>query len=260
MPSLLIAAVLLRAAFFKITSEYAESAVKRSALSGLLGERALRAYQALGVVEGIVAVALLTALPVPVLRVPAGIAATGLTAGFLGYLAYSRLKTPDSSCGCLGAKPVPVTWRALTRGVLLLGLSVLVLVDNGFRPLPLVAGGLAIVALSAELDDYWLMPLRRLKVRLTHPLSPREAFRVPLDSTVEQLQNSGPYRQLAPSLRSDVREFWDEQEWRMVVYSATYDGREASAVFAVPRLRYAPADVRAAVVDDADDRVLVSVG
>jgi hypothetical protein len=74
---------------------------------------------------------------------------------------------------------------------------------------------------------------------------------VPLLSTVQQLQQSAAYRRVAPALTSDVREHWDEQEWRFVSQSVRYQGRAAVAVFAVPLRRYQPEAVRVAVVDDA---------
>jgi hypothetical protein len=104
--------------------------------------------------------------------------------------------------------------------------------------------------LSAEFDPAWLVPLRRLRVRLSHPLA-GTGFEVPLQSTVQQLQRSDAYRQVARLLVSDVREHWDEGEWRLLCYTARRDGRAATAVFAVPRLRYEPAAVRVALVDEA---------
>jgi hypothetical protein len=112
------------------------------------------------------------------------------------------------------------------------------------------------VALSAELDRYWLMPLRRLKVRLTHPLAGTASFEVPLAATQQQLLRSTAYQQVNPYLRSDIRDHWDEGDWRFVSYTASYDERPATAVFAVPRLRYEPDEVRVALVDDDSGETL----
>ncbi|HEX6869878.1 MAG TPA: hypothetical protein VF163_02165, partial [Micromonosporaceae bacterium] len=114
-----------------------------------------------------------------------------------------------------------------------------------------------LIGLSAELDRLWLVPLRRLRVRLTSPLSGGSG--VPLLATVEQLQRSDAYRSLAGLLTSDVRDHWDEREWRMVAHSGRYRGRAATVVFAVPRLRQDPAAVRAAVVDEATGSTVLTL-
>ena len=113
----------------------------------------------------------------------------------------------------------------------------------------LAAGAVLIVALSPELDANWLLPLRRLRLRYRHPLAGR-AFEVPLESTVQQLQKSAAYRSVVELLHSDVLDSWDEGEWRILTYSARRDAGPATAVFAVPRLRYSPELVRVALVDD----------
>ncbi|HEX5596045.1 MAG TPA: MauE/DoxX family redox-associated membrane protein [Micromonosporaceae bacterium] len=261
---LLVGAVLIWAASIKLLSRQAPAAARRSALVPLLGERrALPAYRLLGGVE--LAIGALLLLP-PVLRWEA-VAATGLTVGFLAYLTYARRAAPNSSCGCLSSQPVPVTGRGLLRAGMLVLASLLATqaavpgsVALLERPLPgtvfLLAEAALIVALSAELDALWLLPLRRLRVRLTHPL--RGGTGVPLLATVQQLQLSDAYRRAAPLLNSDVREYWDEGEWRMVCHTARYQGRPATVIFAVPRLWQDPAAVRAAIVDDATGATLWS--
>jgi hypothetical protein len=167
-----------------------------------------------------------------------------------------------------------VSWRAFARAGMLAGACALIpWAATGWpaalaeRPLGaaaiLLAEAAALVALSAELDPVWLVPLRRLRLRLAHPLARTRSlgpiparpigggFEVPLQSTVQQLQRSEAYRRVARLLVSDVREHWDEGEWRMLCYTARQDGRPTTAVFAVPRLRYEPDAVRVALVDEA---------
>jgi hypothetical protein len=86
-------------------------------------------------------------------------------------------------------------------------------------------------------------------LRRRHPLAGR-AFEVPLASTVQQLHKSDAYRAVVELLRSDLLDSWDEGEWRLLTYSARRDTGPATAVFAVPRLRYNPELVRVALVDD----------
>lgn len=250
----LVGGVLVWAAALKLFGRNAKLAAQRSGLSRLVGkERAFAAYRAVGGVE--LAVGALLLLP-PAVAVEAWAAAV-LSAGMLGYLSYLRLVSPRSSCGCLGEKHAPVRWRSFARaGVLLLASAGSALWGGGMLDSPLetvvvlAGGGVLIVALSAELDWLWLIPLRRLRLRISHPLAGRPAAEVPLAASVQQLQQSDAYRSVAGLLRSDLLDSWDEGEWRILTYSARRDSGPATAVFAVPRLRHEPELVRVALVDD----------
>ncbi|MFI6266540.1 MauE/DoxX family redox-associated membrane protein [Micromonospora sp. NPDC051006] len=262
---LVVGMVLLWSARVKLLNRHAAATVERSVLPRLLGQRrALPAYRLLGGVELTLGALLL--LP-PVLRLEA-VAATVLAVGFLGYLGYARRAAPTSSCGCLSAQATPISGRSLIRaGVLAAAGGLGTLATGGWlaalsgRP---VAGAAvllvelsAVVALSPELDRAWLLPLRQLRVRLTHPL--RGGSGVPLLASVQQLQLSEAYRRVAPLLRSDVREHWDDGGWRFVGHAARYQGRAVTAVFAVPLVEPAPESVRVAVVDDATGHTLLSL-
>ncbi|GAA1587919.1 hypothetical protein GCM10009789_46820 [Kribbella sancticallisti] len=258
---LVIGALLAWSSYGKLRGPDVDARARRTALSKLVGERhAGAAFRAVGGFE--LGIAVLLLLP-PVWTVEA-LAAVALSAGFVGYLVYARLVVPESSCGCMGSAATPVRWRSLARGGLLLAASVLALTaDAGWWSVQPWLGGVVVVAeamlfvgLSAELDRYWLIPLRRLRVRLTHPLADTAAFEVPLAATQQQLLRSTAYQALNPFLRSDIRDHWDEGEWRFVSYTASYGDRPATAVFAVPRLRYEPDEVRAAIVDDESGETL----
>lgn len=257
---LVIGGLLAWSSYGKLYGPDVDARARRTALSKLVGEsRAGTAFRAVGVVELVIAAALL--LP-PVWMIEA-VAAVALAVGFVGYLVYARLVVPESSCGCMGSAATPVRWRSLARGGLLLAVSLLALTaDTGWWSVQpwlvavVVVEAMLFVALSAELDRYWLMPLRRLRVRLTHPLAGTASFEVPLAATQQQLMRSTAYEQANPYLRSDIRDHWDEGDWRFVSYTAAYDDRAATAVFAAPRLRYAPDEVRVAVVDDETGETL----
>lgn len=253
-----IAALLLWAGGWKLGGRDAAGAAARTGLARIVGDgRQLTAYRAVGVAELTTALLLL----VPAAQPAGAVAATALTTGFLGYLSWARATAPDSSCGCLGAKQARITWRALTRAGLMLLASVVAITAAGTWPaaagdhplgaVALVAGELvAACGLSAELDGYWLLPLRRLRIRLSHPLA-NGGWDVPLDSTVQQLEKSPAFARISPVLRSAIQDTWDEGEWRLLSYAALVGGRPLTAVFAVPRLRYAPDEVRVALVDEA---------
>lgn len=262
---LVLGAVLVWSARFKLLSRHAAGAADRSALARLLGpSRARPAYRLLGGVE-LALGALLLLPPVGALE---AVAATVLAVGFLGYLGYARRAAPTSSCGCLSAQPIPVSGRSLGRAGLLIAMGALAVpATAGWwaawsgRPVAgttvLLAEVALVVALSPELDRTWLLPLRRLRARLTHPL--RGGVGVPLLATVQQLQLSDAYRRVAPLLRSDVREHWDDGGWRFVSYAARYQGRTVTAVFAVPVDAPEPAGVRLALVDDSTGHTLLNL-
>jgi hypothetical protein len=257
---LVIAAWLAWSGGFKVLGRTAPLAAASSALRTLLGQRwALPAFRAVGVAELAVAVAVL----VPP-NLATRLAPIGLSLCFLGYLAYARVADPKSSCGCSSARPSPIGWRNFANAGLLLALSVFALLGGGFwlgalsvEAIPVLsAQALAVVSLNGQFDRYWLMPLRRLKVRLTHPLAAATTDAVPLHATVQTLERSPAFQTVGRALRSDVVESWEEGEWRLVRYTARFKDRPASAVFAVPRGRDEPDRVKVAVVDDVDSSVL----
>jgi len=263
----LVGVVLAWAGSFKLFNHRAPALARRTALASLVGkDRAVLGYRAVGSAELGIGVALV--LP-PALAVEATLA-TVLCAGLLGYLGYARAVAPESSCGCLSDKPTRVRWRGFVRAAVLTAASGLAIVGSSWwvtalaqRPLlaatVLAAEVATVVVLSAELDSYWLLPLRRLRLRLSHPLAGTAGFDVPVASTVHQLMRSPAYQAVGRWLRSDLLDTWDEGEWRILSYSASYGDRRATAVFAVPRLRYEPAEVKAVLVDDTaetDEAVL----
>jgi hypothetical protein len=260
----LVGGVLLWASAVKLFAGSAPLAARRSALSRLVGaERSLVAYRVVGTVELMVGALLV----LPPAHPAEALAAVALGVGMLAYLGYAKVAAPTSSCGCLGEQHAPVRWRSFARAGLLAALSALAvlnagwwgqsLIDSPLATAMMLAGELAaIVALSPELDRRWLLPLRRLRLRYSHPLAGR-AFAVPVESTVQQLMKSDAYRSVADLLRSDLLDTWDEGEWRILTYSARPDTGPVTAVFAVPRLRYDPDLVRVALV--AEEREPVAV-
>lgn len=256
---LLVGAILLWSSYGKLFGRTVEVTAQRTALARIVGTpRALPAYRTAGVVEVLIGLCLVAMPP----AWPA-VAATALTAGFVGYLGYARVAAPDSSCGCLSAKSLPVSWRSLARAGMLLAASGFALTASAgwwssLSALPFVMAEVVVFGmLSGELDRFWLRPLRRLRVRLTHPLAATTgSFQLPLASTVQQLLKSPAYRAVGTLLRSDVRDHWDDGEWRFLTYAVVYADQPATAVFAVPLLRYEPDAVQVAVVDDRTGETL----
>ncbi|MFD1930135.1 MauE/DoxX family redox-associated membrane protein [Nonomuraea mangrovi] len=245
----LIAAFLVWAALLKLLDRRMRSQAGQTALALLVGSaRAIPTFRLIGLVELAVAAALLAPPALPA----EGAAATALSIGFLGYLTYSSLATPTSSCGCLGAHAQPVNWRAFTRAGLLLAMSVTAVWATPFRPDTLLvllgaAEAVALLGLSPELDRHWLRPLRQFLVRLRRPLAVPPPQDVPLETSLRLLYLSPAYCTASAHLTSDVQDVWDEDVHRFASYAAA-GGR--TAIFAIPLSGDDPAAVRVALVDE----------
>ncbi|WP_214408512.1 MauE/DoxX family redox-associated membrane protein [Sphaerisporangium fuscum] len=240
--------VLVWAALMKLFSRRMRGQAGRTALARLVGPaRAVPALRLVGLLELAVAAALLLppALPVD------GAAAALLSTGFLAYLGYAHVAAPASSCGCLGAHSRPADRRGFARAALLLAMSVAAV---WARPSSLdtpsallgVAEVAVLLALSSELDRHWLVPLRKLVVRLRRPLAAPDPREIPLEVTLRLLYRSPAFCATSAQLSSDVQDVWDEDGLRYVVYAA----RGRTAVFSVPLTGDDPSAVRAALVDE----------
>ncbi|MFB4276717.1 MauE/DoxX family redox-associated membrane protein [Nonomuraea sp. MTCD27] len=239
-----IALFLLWAGLTKLLNRRMRAQAGQTALARLTGPaRAVPALRLVGLAE----LAVAAALPLPPLHPLNATAAAALSAGFLVYLTYAHVAAPTSSCGCLGAHSRPVDARAFARAGLLLAAALIAMTGSGQPPLPAVVlvEVLVLLTLSAELDRHWLTPLRRLLVRLRRPLAGPAPAAVPLESSLHLLRRSPAYCSASAQLTSDVRETWDEDGVRFVVYGA----RERTAVFAVPLSGDDPGAVRVALVD-----------
>jgi hypothetical protein len=238
-----IALFLAWAGLLKLFSRRMRAQAGQTALARLTGAaRAVPALRLAGVIELAVAAALL----IPPVSPLDGVAAALVSAGFLAYLAYAAVAAPTASCGCLGAHSHPVNVRAFARAGLLLAASVLAIGAQPHAPVAALALSEAVIllALSAELDRHWLIPLRRLLVRLRSPLAVPAGRDVPLGASLHLLYRSPAYCSASAQLTSDVQDTWDEDGLRFVVFGA----RERTAVFAIPLHGHDPSAVRVALV------------
>ncbi|MFI6631582.1 MauE/DoxX family redox-associated membrane protein [Nonomuraea fuscirosea] len=263
-----IAFFLLWAGLMKLLSRRMRAQAGQTALARLTGPaRAVPVLRLVGLAEVAVATALLlparlfggaAAVLSPSAHLVGGVAAVLLSAGFLAYLAYAHVAAPTASCGCLGTHAKPVDARSFARAGLLLAaalITVLLAGAPGLVPAVTLPAGLpevvvlaeiaALLALSSELDRYWLVPLRRLLVRLRRPLALAPTGSVPLEASLHLLRRSPAYCSASAQLTSDVRDTWDEDGLRFVVYGA----RDRTAVFAVPLVGDDPRAVKVALVN-----------
>ncbi|MEV0160502.1 hypothetical protein B0I32_10898 [Nonomuraea fuscirosea] len=250
-----IAFFLLWAGLMKLLSRRMRAQAGQTALARLTGPaRAVPVLRLVGLAE----VAVATALLLPPTHLFDGVAAALLSAGFLAYLTYAHVAAPTASCGCLGTHAKPVDARSFARAGLLLAaalITVLLAAAPGLVPAVTLPGGLpevvvlaeiaALLALSSELDRYWLVPLRRLLIRLRRPLALAPTGSVPLEASLHLLRRSPAYCSASAQLTSDVRDTWDEDGLRFVVYGA----RDRTAVFAVPLVGDDPRAVKVALVN-----------
>jgi hypothetical protein len=253
---LLIGVLLLWSAYGKFADpEQGE----RTALPSLVGEsHAVAAYRTVAGLEVLIALALLA----PPAWVVEAVAAAALSLGFTGFLIYSKVVVPEASCGCTGKSAKPVGGRAIARALLLLAISLAAVFAStgwwsaGAGLTVLVVEAAVFAMLSAELDRYWLLPLRRFRVRLSHPYAGTASDDTPLAATQRRVLLSPAYRAVDGLLRSDIHDYWDDEGWRFVSYAANYDGVKATAVFAVPHENPTPESIRVALVDETSGLTL----
>ena len=234
--------------------------VAGTALHRLLGgRRAPAAYFLLGTAEIALAVSLLVAP-----GRPSAAAAAVLSAGFIAYLGYAAVATPQASCGCLSRKKVRQSWRGFARAGLLTASAIVAATGAPawwhqpplIRTVPLLLAETALfITLSAELDHLWLYPARRVRVRLTHPLAGAPDI-VPLQATVTTLVRSAAWRETSHLVTSDILEHWDADGHRILVYGARTPDGAATAVFAVPLDGDADA-IRFRLIDEEEELAMV---
>ncbi|MFE7045007.1 MauE/DoxX family redox-associated membrane protein [Streptomyces atratus] len=241
---LVLAALLGWTGAVKVFSRGTAQLAPKTVLARMLrsSERAATVLRATGAGELLIAAGLLV---VPANPVP-GAAVAALGAGFLAYLGYGRAMAPESSCGCSASEDTRITWRAFARAAVVLIGGATVAVAQGTwwsavseRPggaLLFLAGAAAVlVALSADLDRWWLLPLRRTRLRVFgHPLLGTAAGnQVPVAASVELLENSLAWQAAAPVVRSALLDHWEDDGWRILQYSGVYGDRENARPVAV---------------------------
>lgn len=203
--------------------------------------RVARAMRLLGAVElGLAAVLLVR----PMWAVP-GLFAAALGLGFVGYLGLARAVAPDSGCGCTSGRHAPITVRSFGRAGLVVagGLAAAttdrpwwtVVAERPVAAATAVAAALVVVgALSRDLDEVWLLPLRRARLRLLgHPLPEPAGGPVPVAASVELLEQSLAWQAAAPIVRSALLEHWDLDGWRFLRFAGAAGARPVAVVFAI---------------------------
>jgi len=235
------------------------------------GQRAALALRGVGAAELAVAAALLAAPD----TVAPGIATAVLGAGFTAYLCYAKATAPESSCGCSARDEGPIGARAFTRaGLVVLGGLVSATADRAWwSQLPrhpvasaafLLVAGSAVLGLSADLDRLWLLPLRKLRLRVFGSPLAGPGERAPVAASVELLEHSLAWLAAAPLVRSALLDHWDDEGWRILRFAGVHeDARGAhpvSVLFALDltaTIDTAPHPaVRVSVIDDRTEELV----
>jgi hypothetical protein len=237
------------------------------------GRRAALALRAVGAAELAVAAALLAAPA----AAASGAATAVLGAGFTAYLGYAKATAPESSCGCSARAQGPIGPRSFARaGLVLLGGVAAAAGDRPWwsqaaaRPAAsaafVLAAGALLFAVSADLDRYWLLPLRRARIRVFgNPLAAGAGRRVPVAASVQLLEVSLAWQAASPIVRSALLDHWDDEGWRVLRFSGVYEeeergARPVSVLFALDLTASidttpSPA-VRVSVIDDRTEEVV----
>lgn len=246
------------------------------------GRRATLALRLVGAAEIAIAVGLL-AVPGSVVS---GAAATALGVGFTGYLGYAKVTAPESSCGCSARSEGPIGWRAFTRAGLVVAFGLLTLAasapwwsqltEHPVASVVLVLVAAAVLLVLSDAEDNWLLPVRRLRLKLFgHPLG-GDGEQVPLAASVELLERSFAWQAASGIVRSSLIDHWDEDGWRILRFTGVHEGepgggsgdekaagsaaRPVNVLFALDitaTLDNAPRPaVRVTVIDDRTDEVV----
>jgi len=262
---LVVGALLIWAGCLKVFSAGSRQVAARSALSLLLRqtEAVHIIFRLLGCAE--LAIGLLALLPPH--HPWEVLLAAGLGTMFVTYVLWALTRAPERPCGCLGGHEAPISWRTLVRGVVLVSVAaagstahqfwLAALLDKPWLLSMAVLEGALLVRLSPELDRVWVAPPAFLRTRWGPSGKPDCATAVvPLPETEEQLRRSTAFKTLRQFLRSEALDYWRDGCWRFFSFKAEYDGRAATAVFAVP-LHRRGASTLAAVLDEVENRVLL---
>jgi hypothetical protein len=177
----------------------------------------------------------------------------------VGVLHELRIRRPEAGFGCFGElSRTPVTWRAITRAVLLsaaalslIGAPPLRMPGSAAQAWLTLAAAAAEVALLAGLSP----EVGQAMIRLGHS-DPCELRDVPVTRTLSALRASAAWRRYQQFIvAGGPTDVWREGCWRFAVFPAVLSGRPVDVVFAIPLAgRHAP--VRAGVLDSDPDLVL----
>jgi len=198
------------------------------------GRRATLALRLVGAAEVAVAIGLLTAPEATV----SGATAAVLGVGFIAYLGYAKATAPESSCGCSARNEGPIGWHAFTRAGLVVALGLLALAADAawwsqiaahpVASVVFVLVAAAVLLLLSDAEDTWLLPVRRLRLKVFgHPLTGSGA-QVPLAASVELLERSFAWHAASPVVRSALLDHWDEDGWRILRFTGVYEGRSGT--------------------------------
>jgi hypothetical protein len=263
----------------KLFGRRTASAAAGTVLVRTLGDvrRAGAALRAVGAAELAVAAGLLAGPAAGLPAVVPGAATAAIGAAFTAYLGYAKVTAPGSSCGCSARAQSPIGPRTFARaGAVLLGGVAAAVADRswwsqaGARPaasaLVVVAAAALLFTVHADLDRYWLLPLRRLRIRLFgHPLSASGGGRVPVEASVQLLESSLAWQAASPIVRSSLLDHWDDEGWRVLRFSGVYEesvrgARPVNVLFALDiaaSVDTAPSPaVRVSVIDDDTEEVV----
>jgi hypothetical protein len=197
--------------------------------------------------------------------------ATVFALGFIGYLALAWRIAPDKPCSCMGGRPTKISRRSLARAATVLALTLIGWQAQTFWGAALLAAPWTALIVAAEAFALWLLSpefnwsgarvekrvLRALRLRLD-PMCQGGALDWEL--LERRVRGSALFQELLDTLphlggRTD---HWRDGCVGYLAYEARYHDRLATAVVAFP-VWFDPSEISAAVVDAAQDEVLLQL-
>jgi hypothetical protein len=180
-----------------------------------------------------------------------GYAAAVLLAAAAGVATWGVFNVPQASCGCFGARSEPVSPRTAVRAGLLALLAL-----GGTPWWDASPAGCALAVLAGAVLVALTPELRSRDARLSVNEAVCAHRPVSVRATLSRLRRSTLWADAKQYLAADApSEQWRDGCWRYLAYPATYEGEDATAVFALYLGRSRTAD-GVAFVAAGEERVL----
>jgi hypothetical protein len=274
--ALVVGVLFAWAGVWKVFFPSAHSLAAESALAKLMtrlpvgASASRRLTQAAHLAVGAVEIAIAGALLLPPAHPWAMRLAAVFALGFLAYLGVAWRVAPDKPCACMGGRATKISRRSVARAGVLLALTLFGWPAQVYWGTAVVAAPWTVLVVGAEATLLWLLSpefgwagvrferrlIRAARLRLD-PACARVAF--DWDALEQQLRRSFAFQQVVRRAQVKAQaDRWREDCTAYLAYHAVYQGRAATAIFAIPVI-YDPREVTGAVVDAADETVYFRV-
>ncbi len=264
--AVVIGLLFLWAGSWKVFVPRAWHLAPQSALGSILRSRPLTqvAHGAEG--SGEMAIALLLLLPPE--RWWAMRLASVFAVGFLVYLGVALRIVPEKICACMGGRVRKVSLQSFARAGLVLAFTFLGWAARTFWIARIVASPWTVLIIGGEICALWLLSpeygwagpkiTTRMWRRVRMTLNPTcNDITIDWQMADFNVRRTAQFQAL-PTQMVTISDQWRDGCWGYIAYQIHYQGRPATAVFAIPAL-FDMRDVSATVIDDADDAIVLAL-